>query len=65
MQDKKQKTKTKRTRKEQVVEQVEITTDVLIQIFINEISKITNEIVKTNERINEIAEKLTPKKLND
>ena len=63
MQDKKQKTKTKRTRKEQVVEQVEITTDVLIQIFINEISKITNEIVKTNERINEIAEKLTPKKL--
>lgn len=63
MQDKKQKTKTKRTRKEQVVEQVEISTDVLIQIFINEISKITNEIVKTNERINEIAEKLTPKKL--
>ena len=63
MQDKKQKTKTKRNRKEQVVEQVEITTDVLIQIFINEISKITNEIVKTNERINEIAEKLTPKKL--
>ena len=64
MQDKKQKTKTKRNRKEQVVEQVEITTDVLIQIFINEISKITNEIVKTNERINEIAEKLTPKKLS-
>ena len=63
MQGEKQKTKTKRTRKEQVVEQVEITTDVLIQIFINEISKITNEIVKTNERINEIAEKLTPKKI--
>ena len=63
MQEKKQKTKTKRTKKEQVGEQVEITTDVLIQIFINEISKITNEIVKTNERINKIAEKLTPKKI--
>ena len=60
MQEKKQ--KTKRTKKNEVKE-VEISTDDLIKIFINEISKITNEILKTNERINEIAEKLTPKKI--
>ena len=61
MQEKKQ--KTKRTKKNEVKE-VEISTDDLIKIFINEISKITNEILKTNERINEIADKLTPKKLS-
>lgn len=63
MQDKKQKQKTKRTRKEPVAEQIELTTDDLIKIFINEISKITNKIVKINEKINEISEKLTPKKI--